>query len=193
MSRSYQREPLILIVDDVRENIVFLSRLLKEQANIVFAVDGKDALEKATASRPNLILLDISMPGMDGFEVLQCLKSNAQTAKIPVIFVTGIPDTDTEEKGLNLGAVDYITKPFAPAVVQARVRIQLKLHQLTQELLHTNSELTQMAMTDSLTGLFNRRHFLKAAGAELLRFQRHRQPAGMMMLDLDYFKKIENH
>lgn len=182
----------ILIVDDAKENIVILARLLKKQANVHFATNGVDALAKAAALIPDLILLDISMPGMTGFEVLEQLKDNPHTREIPVIFVTGIPDTDTEEHGLSLGAVDYITKPFAPAVVQARVRIHLKLRRLTQELQHANTELTRMAMTDSLTGIFNRRHFLNAAGIELTRFQQLSNPAGMMMLDIDHFKKIND-
>jgi len=182
----------ILVIDDMKENILILSGLLKEQASIIFATDGEEGLEKASSQKPDLILLDISMPGIDGFEVLDRLKSNPQTTEIPVIFVTGIPDTDTEERGLNQGAVDYVTKPFAPAVVKARVRIQLQLPRLTQDLRGANLELTKMAMTDSLTGLYNRRHFIQAASNELKSFQRGENPAGMMMLDIDNFKTIND-
>lgn len=192
MIRSEQSAPIVLLVDDAKENILFLSKLLKDQADIIFSTNGENALEKAKNQNPSLILLDISMPGMDGFEVLQRLKANIETASIPVIFVTGIPDTDTEEKGLTLGAIDYITKPFAPTVVQARVRNQLKLQRLNRELLTTNTELTRMAMTDPLTGIFNRRHFINATLNELQRFQRHNQPVGMLILDIDNFKKIND-
>ncbi len=192
MIRSEQSAPLILLVDDVKENIIFLSKLLQDQAEIIFSTNGENALEKAENQKPSLILLDISMPSMDGFEVLQRLKGNIKTADIPVIFVTGIPDTDTEEKGLTLGAIDYITKPFAPTVVQARVRNQLNLQRLNRELLSTNTELTRMAMTDPLTGIFNRRHFINATINELQRFQRHNHPVGMVILDIDNFKNIND-
>ena len=192
MIPSEPSTPTILIVDDMKENIVFLARLLKDQADIIFATDGESALEKALNQQPTLILLDISMPEMDGFEVLKQLKANPQTAEIAVIFVTGIPDTDTEEKGLNMGAIDYITKPFAPSVVQARVRIQLKLNRLNNDLLATNAELTRMAMTDPLTGIFNRRHFMNATGNELQRFHQHKHPVGMVILDIDKFKNIND-
>ena len=192
MSLPEPSTPTILIVDDMKENIVFLSRLLKDQADIIFATNGQSALEKATNQHPTLILLDISMPEMDGFEVLQQLKASSLTADIPVIFVTGIPDTDTEEKGLNMGAIDYITKPFAPSVVRARVRNQLKLSRLNRELIATNAELTRMAMTDPLTGIFNRRHFMNATINELQRFHRHSHPVGMVILDIDNFKHIND-
>lgn len=128
------KENTILIVDDSRENIVILSGILKEIANIVFSTFGEDALQKAQDILPSIILLDIAMPGMDGYEVLKRLKLNLKTRDIPVIFVTGIPDTENEERALNLGAVDYITKPYAPSVVKARVQIQLDLHKLNYEL-----------------------------------------------------------
>lgn len=192
MSLPEPSRPTILIVDDMKENIVFLSRLLKDQADIIFAADGKSALEKAASQQPTLILLDISMPEMDGFEVLKQLKASSLTADIPVIFVTGIPDTDTEEKGLNMGAIDYITKPFAPSVVKARVRNQLRLYRLNHELITTNAELTRMAMTDPLTGIFNRRHFMNATVNELQRFHRNSHPVGMVILDIDNFKHIND-
>jgi len=192
MIRSEQSAPLVLLVDDVKGNIIFLSKLLQDQAEIIFSTQGENALEKAENQKPSLILLDISMPGMDGFEVLKRLKANIKTADIPVIFVTEIQDTDTEAKGLTMGAVDYITKPFAPSVVQARVRNQLNLQRLNRKLLNTNTELTRMAMTDPLTGIFNRRHFINATINELQRFQRHNHPVGMMILDIDNFKKIND-
>lgn len=182
----------VLIIDDAKENIMILSRLLKEQAHIIFATNGEDGLVKAEKQSPDLILLDISMPEMDGFDVLGHLKSNPQTVEIPVIIVTGIPDTDTEERGLNAGAIDYVTKPFAPAVVKARVRNQLQLRCLTKELLQANVELTRMAMTDALTGIYNRRHFMHAASHELKRLKDGSPSAGMMMLDIDHFKNIND-
>lgn len=183
----------ILIIDDAKENIVVLSRLLKSQADIVFAVSGEDGLEKANSYDPDLILLDISMPGLNGFEVLERLKKSPVTAEIPIIFITGIPDSDTEEQGLNLGAVDYITKPFAPAVVKARVRHQLKLQRLTNALKEANARLTLLAMTDPLTGSHNRRHFFDMLENELVRARRHQHPTSLMVMDIDRFKNINDN
>lgn len=184
----------ILIIDDAKENIVVLSRLLKTQANIIFALSGEEGLKIAGTNVPDLILLDISMPGLNGFEVLEHLKQAAATADIPIIFITGIPDAETEEKGLNLGAVDYITKPFASAVVKARVRHQLKLQRLTTALIDANARLTQLAMSDPLTGAHNRRYFLDALKKELDRVQRYRHPSILMVFDIDHFKCInDNH
>ena len=184
----------ILIIDDAKENIVVLSRLLKTQANITFALGGKEGLNIAVATPPDLILLDISMPGLNGFEVLEHLKQTPATADIPIIFITGIPDAETEEKGLNLGAVDYITKPFASAVVKARVRHQLKLQRLTTALREANARLTQLAMSDPLTGAHNRRYFLDALKKELDRVQRYHHSSILMVFDIDHFKCInDNH
>lgn len=190
--QNEQQNQTILVVDDAKENIVILSHLLKSKAEIIFSTNGEDGLAKAQAQIPDLILLDISMPGMNGFDVLRKLQKNSKTDEIPVIFVTGIPDSYNEEKGLRLGAVDYITKPFSPEVVSARVDIQLKLRHLTRNLQIANEELTEMAMTDSLTGAFNRRHFMQAAQSELKRLHRHEHPACTIMLDIDNFKNIND-
>ncbi|MGZ8190128.1 MAG: GGDEF domain-containing response regulator [Methylococcaceae bacterium] len=182
----------ILIIDDAKENIIVLSRLLKSQGNIMFAQSGEEGLRLALQSIPELILLDISMPGLDGFEVLMHLKQEQTTSDIPVIFITGIPDSDTEEKGLTLGAVDYITKPFAPAVVKARVRHQLKLQRLTLALKTANAQLTLQAMTDPLTGAHNRRYFIDMLKNELARARRYKHPTSLMVIDIDRFKEIND-
>ncbi len=182
----------ILIIDDAKENIIVLSRLLKSQGNVMFAQCGEEGLRLALQSIPDLILLDISMPDMDGFEVLMHLKQDQATVGIPVIFITGIPDSDTEEKGLTLGAVDYITKPFPPAVVIARVRHQLSLQRLTLALKEANEQLTLLAMTDPLTGAYNRRYFIDMLKNELLRARRYNYPISVMMIDIDHFKNIND-
>ena len=188
-----QEQPqTVLIIDDAKENIVILCHLLKDQAEVIFATNGQDGLAKAKTHLPDLILLDISMPGMNGFDVLRHLQSNPSTQDIPVIFVTGIPDSYNEEKGLTLGAVDYVTKPFAPAVVSARVNIQLKLRRLTKNLQVMNEELTEMAITDSLTGAFNRRHFMQSAQSELEKLHQHEHSVCTIMLDIDNFKSIND-
>ena len=187
-----QQKQTILIIDDAKENIVILCHLLKDKAEVIFATNGQDGLAKAQEQLPDLILLDISMPGMNGFDVLRNLQENPKTLDIPVIFVTGIPDSYNEEKGLTLGAVDYITKPFSPAVVSARVSIQLRLRCLTKNLQIANNELSEMAMTDSLTGAFNRRHFMQSAQNELKKIHHHERSVCVIMMDIDDFKSIND-
>jgi len=117
----------LLIVDDEKSNLLVLHSILRQEYTLYMARDGREALERANESMPDLILLDILMPGMDGYAVLAALKNSAETRHIPVIFITGLSDPDDEEKGLSLGAVDYISKPFSPAIVKLRVQSQIKI------------------------------------------------------------------
>ncbi|RLC13669.1 MAG: hypothetical protein DRI57_15815 [Deltaproteobacteria bacterium] len=119
----------ILIADDAPENIKVLAETLKSDYNISVAINGPEALEIAALNLPDLILLDIVMPGMDGYEVCRRLKADTQTRNIPVIFITVRSEKKKETRGFELGAVDYITKPFSPAVVKVRVRTHLELKQ----------------------------------------------------------------
>jgi putative two-component system response regulator len=117
----------ILIIDDEKMNIIALAHFLKPQYEILIAGDGPSGLEAAEKHMPDIILLDIIMPGMSGFDVIVKLKESENTKNIPVIFITGLSDSDDEEKGIALGAVDYITKPFGKSIVKRRVETQLKL------------------------------------------------------------------
>ena len=122
------KRPTILIVDDTPENIALISLLLKGEYRTKVATEGETALRLAsTNGRPDLILLDVMMPGMDGYEVCRRLKENPKTADIPVIFLTARSDVEDERRGLELGAVDYIAKPISPPIVAARVRTHLQL------------------------------------------------------------------
>lgn len=121
------KQQRVLVVDDERFNINVLVDLLKNEYKMMAAKDGATALKAVGANPPDLILLDVMMPDMDGFEVIRQLKADPETAKIPVIFLTAKTEAADETKGFELGAVDYIAKPFNPAVVQARVRTQLEL------------------------------------------------------------------
>lgn len=126
---------VILIVDDTPEIIAFVSELLHDQYRVRVATNGKDALHIAfSADPPDLILLDIMMPGMDGYEVCRHLKSDSQASDIPVIFLTAKSETEDEEKGFEVGAVDYITKPVSPPILRARVRTHLRLKRVTDYL-----------------------------------------------------------
>lgn len=118
----------ILIIDDEVTNIAVLNELLQPHYNVLFAKDGKTGIKIASStSRPDLILLDIIMPDMDGYQVIKLLKSDEYTSKIPVIFITAKGLEEDEAKGFELGAVDYITKPFKPVVVKARIKSHLEL------------------------------------------------------------------
>lgn len=150
----------VLIVDDTPENIQILMETLKGEYTIVAAINGQKALQMAAADpTPDIILLDIMMPGLDGYQVCEKLKADAKTANIPVIFVTAMSEAEDEQKGLDLGAVDYITKPIQPALVKSRVRNQLELKRHRdhlEELVKERTrelEVTQDATINSLATL----------------------------------------
>ena len=145
----------VLIVDDMIANIELLSNLLKDEYDIKIAKNAKKTLEICQGyEKPDLILLDVIMPDMDGYEVCKILKSNMATQDIPIIFVTSNDSERDEEYGLNLGAVDYIKKPFNPSVVKIRVKnhISLKLK---------SNMLEELSMCDALTHIPNKKYFNK--------------------------------
>ena len=139
---SSARRPLILAVDDEASNLQLLRQILQDQYRLLFAKDGPRALELARQERPDLILLDVMMPGMTGYEVCAALKAQPHTAPIPVIFVTALNETDDELEGFEAGAVDYITKPVSPPLVRARVRTHLSLVSM-EELRASRLEIVQ--------------------------------------------------
>jgi putative two-component system response regulator len=134
--------PLILAVDDEASNLQLLRQILQDHYRLRFAKDGPRALELVREEAPDLILLDVMMPGMSGYEVCAALKADPRTASIPVIFVTALTDTDDELEGFEAGAVDYITKPVSPPIVRARVRTHLSLVRM-EELRATRLEIVQ--------------------------------------------------
>ncbi len=181
------QKPIVLIVDDVAANIQILAEALKSECRIRIANNGEDALRVAMRPPyPDLILLDVMMPGMDGYEVCRRLKDTAATQNIPVIFVTARDDAADEEKGLQVGAVDYIAKPYRLPIVKARVRNHLQLKQKS-DLLET------LAMIDGLTGIPNRRHFDQRMDSEWRRAVRDRQPLALVLGDVDHFKRFNDH
>jgi len=134
------KQPTILIVDDSPENIALISSLLKSSFRIRVATDGQTALRLVSAAAlPDLVLLDVEMPGLDGYEVCRRLKGDPRTSEVPVIFLTARSDVDDEKTGFELGAVDYITKPISPAIVSARIRTQLQL-KASRDFLRSKSE-----------------------------------------------------
>ncbi|UTY57753.1 HD domain-containing phosphohydrolase [Massilia sp. erpn] len=136
------KQPLILAVDDEAGNLQLLRQILQDHYRLVFAKDGQRALELARQEQPNLILLDVMLPGMTGYEVCRALKADSGTAAIPVIFVTALSDPADEVIGFEAGAVDYITKPLSPPIVRARVRTHLSLVRI-DELRETRLQIVQ--------------------------------------------------
>ena len=134
---SNEKEYSILIVDDESINVKALTRILSPDYNTYIEADGLNAVKTAYNLLPDVIILDIIMPGMDGYEVIRLLKSSDKTKYIPIIFVTALSKTGDEEKGLSLGAVDYITKPFSPAIVELRVKNQINILKLMRENIET--------------------------------------------------------
>src|SRR6476469_5035596 len=127
--------PLILVVDDTPANLEVVAEALGDAGfEVAIATDGERAIKQATISQPDLILLDVMMPGIDGFETCRRLKAAPATSEIPIIFMTALSDTTDKVRGFNLGAVDYVTKPFQEAELLVRVKTQLKLRNLQQSL-----------------------------------------------------------
>lgn len=175
----------LLIVDDEKQNRLLLTELFGTTYKIIQAKNGVQALEKARQHRPDLILLDVLMPEMDGMGVLRELKRDDATRLIPVIFITALDSATDEENGLNLGAVDYISKPFHPPIVRVRVHNQLQL-------VHQRRLLEQLASLDGLTGIPNRRQFDATLLKEWHRCQRNQQPLSLIVADVDFFKKYND-
>jgi diguanylate cyclase (GGDEF)-like protein len=149
------------------------------------ATNGQQAIHLCKANPPDLVLLDIVMPQMDGYEVCRQLKADPATRDIPVIFVTAHTEADQETLGLEVGAVDFITKPVVPAVVKARVRTHVTLK-------HQSDLLRKMAFLDGLLGVFNRRYFDQQLETELARSHRSGAPLSLLILDVDFFKKYND-
>jgi diguanylate cyclase (GGDEF)-like protein len=182
---SQSRPDVVLVVDDDVANIEILAAVLEAECEVIFATGGAQALELAVTHQPDLILLDLIMPEMDGYAVLSALKRAPATAEIPVIFITGRNDAQAEAHGLELGAAD-ISKPLSAPVVRIRVRNQL-------ELKRAREELYQRAVTDGLTGLSNRRRFDEVLRLEYSRQTRSNGWLSVVLLDLDHFKLFNDH
>lgn len=175
----------ILVVDDEKHNRVLLAKLLQDEYSVILAKNGVQALALAQEHRPDLILIDILMPDMDGYEAVRALKNHDSTRNIPVIFISSLDSVSEEEKGLQLGAVDYITKPFHPPIVLARVRNHLQA-------VHQRRLLEHLALIDSLTEVPNRRRLDEVLQQEWRRCQRSGQPLSLMVVDVDHFKAFND-
>ncbi len=177
----------ILVVDDSPENLQVISAVLKEHYKVKVAINGERALALATAADPpDLILLDVMMPGMDGYEVCSRLKAQPATARIPVLFVSSRDEEEDEARGLSMGAIDYIVKPIRPSIVQARVRNHI-------ELKRSRDLLERLTTQDHLTGISNRRRFDDFLAVEWRRAAREQTPISLISIDIDHFKAYNDH
>jgi diguanylate cyclase (GGDEF)-like protein len=181
-----QSKQTILIVDDVPSNIKLLNTILENEGEIIFATRGLDGLNMAFKQRPDLILLDVVLPDIDGIEICKQLKAAPETAAIPVIFITAMSQEADEERGLGAGAIDYITKPFSTSIVRARVRNHLELKRY-------RDMLESLSTTDGLTGIPNRRQFDDFLDREWRRAIRNHTPISLIMMDIDFFKAYNDY
>lgn len=181
-----QVKPTILVVDDQPVNIMTLNEILKSDYEICMATSGREALFFCEARRPDLVLLDISMPEMNGYEVCNRLMKNELMQGIPVIFVTSATDPADEARGLAEGAVDFISRPIHSKVVQARVKTHLALK-------FQSEQLRSLAHLDGLTGIANRRAFDTTLAAEWRRCMRSHSAVSVILIDIDFFKRYNDH
>lgn len=184
--KIFNKKHLVLIVDDSPDNIRLLGEILGTEYQIIYATNGAEAVESTIAQRPDLILLDIMMPDMDGFEVCIKLKEDSRTSEIPIIFVTALDTVQHETVGLELGGIDYITKPINPNLVRLRVRNHLELKALQD---HYKS----LSSLDGLTGIANRRRFDEFLDQEWRRALRSGSVISLILMDIDSFKPFNDH
>ena len=177
--------PVIMIVDDEISNIEMMAAVLEDDYEICFARSGPDALQVAMDARPDLILLDIIMPDMDGHAVCRQLKKDPVLCAIPVIFTTGLDEPEDEERGFEAGAVDYVTKPIQPIKLRSRVGNHIELKRM-------RDQLSALATTDALTGLGNRRLLEELLQSQLHHLSAQGEWLSFIMLDIDFFKQFND-
>jgi two-component system, cell cycle response regulator len=194
------RPPLILVADDEPVNLALIKRRLEwEDYRVETAEDGGQAVEAAKRVLPDLVILDVMMPVLDGLGACRLLKEDPSTRDIPVIFLSALDDTDTKVNGLALGANDYISKPFRVEELLARVAVAIRLKR-ERDLLQENAEelrrraeaASEMSMTDALTGLLNRYGLQRALQRELAEARRYARPLSCLLLDVDFFKSVND-
>ena len=176
----------ILVIDDSEKIHPLVKAILSEEpVDVQSATDPKYGLVLAASMHPDLILMDVDMPGMDGFEACRQLKADPATADVPVMFLTSVSDVRKKVHGFGLGAIDYVTKPFNHAELIARVRASLRTHQVIRSL-------EEKALIDPLTGLGNRAMFIQRFEAEVCLRVRFHTPLSCILMDVDHFKQIND-
>ncbi|NVM21932.1 MAG: diguanylate cyclase, partial [Desulfobacterales bacterium] len=183
----------ILIIDDSRLIVHVAKTILTKRGHeVILSQDGVAGLEAAKSEKPDVILLDLVMPVMDGYQVCEQLKEVESTKEIPIIMLTSKSEPADKVKGLEMGALDYVTKPFDEGELAARVNIQLQLKELREALEEKNRQLQELANRDGLTGLYNHRYFHEQLKKDFLRAKRYHEFLSCVLLDIDYFKKFND-
>jgi diguanylate cyclase (GGDEF)-like protein len=200
--RVEQQQSTILIADDEPDNLALIKILLEREGYSVVAVEnGRDAVEHILSRRPDLAILDVMMPVMDGLEACRLIKRDEVTRDIPVIFLSAHDETDIQVNGLAIGANDFISKPFNGEELLARVDVAIRLKRERDRLLKNAEEFRihlelaqEQAMTDALTGLLNRYGLQRSLGREQAEARRYGRPLACLMIDMDHFKSVnDNH
>jgi len=193
MTLESLRPPRVLVVEDEAVQRRLLESILEKDGLEVTGVgSGQEALDAVAASPPDVILLDVEMPGLTGHDVCERLRHQESTCRIPIVFVTGSPDSGGVVLALALGGSDFVRKPYSPGEIVARVRNQVNIKRLQDQLAETNRELERMSVTDSLTGLLNRGALNQRLIDEMARAARHARPLSLIMFDVDYFKRYND-
>jgi len=185
----------LLVIDDspaLRRDVLRLLERVDFVARAEEAANGLEGYRKAVERPPDLVLCDLVMPSVDGFKFLSMVRSRPELSDVPVILLTGQADVETKIRGLELGASDYVTKPFDGGELLARIKVQLKIKALQDALRRSNERLRELSSVDPLTGLFNRRHFMGVLESEFKRMQRYDTPLAFVMLDIDHFKRLND-
>jgi two-component system, cell cycle response regulator len=188
-------ETNILIIDDsetVRREIISTLRGHALSTYCHEAEDGLEGLKILLEIKVDLVLCDVEMPRLDGFKFLSLVRAREELQDIPIILLTGKEDRESKIRGLEQGAADYITKPFDPGELVARVKIHLKIKRLQDELRQANEILLEVSNTDHLTGLYNRRYLMDALDREFTRSKRSGSFLSVLLLDVDNFKEIND-
>ncbi|MGJ0352448.1 diguanylate cyclase [Aliarcobacter cryaerophilus] len=181
------KKPTILVVDDMTTTLLLIHDLLKDTYEVKIAKSGTKALEILNAPNDiDLILLDIEMPDINGYDVCKRIKNNDTIKNIPIIFITGRTSQEDEEYGLNLGAIDYITKPFNKAIVKLRIKNYLDLK-------IKNDMLEKLSMYDGLTNIRNRRFFDETFEKTFNEIKRDKKSLAVLMIDIDFFKPYNDN
>jgi diguanylate cyclase (GGDEF)-like protein len=168
------------------------AQLRERGYSVVEAADGEQALARARDTRPDVVLLDVDMPKRDGYDVLTEMKGDPLLAGVPVVFITGRTTAEDAVRGLDLGAHDYLRKPFEAAELTARVHAAVRTKRLQDELRNLNGELARLAHTDNLTGLANRRYLEEELTRLTARSNRHGGPLSLLLIDGDHFKAVND-
>lgn len=186
-SNTITTKPVVLIVDDDITTVKFIAEAIRDQYDVIFTLSAEDCLQKMMVEqKPDLILLDVKMPLVDGFQICEALKKSEETQNIPVIFITSAKLEEDQEKGFEMGAIDYITKPINLKILRARLKAHIR-----QSIDLKNLE--ELALTDVLTGVPNRRKFNEAMRSDWKLAVRDKKPISLLMMDIDEFKRFNDH